>query len=400
MTAASLSLLKGATPVDEEDQAAEASAITENEDGEVSVEVDQMDSDALDNLVEEYEIEVPAEWSGWEAEDKRGWLKSQFDEEGEEAPAEEAKPEPEPEEKKPAAKKSTSKAKAKPAEEPKAEEPAPTPEPEPEAEKAEEKPAAKKAPAKSKTKGTAVAKAKAPAEAEVQQAGDDVLADLIHTVETMKEHTAHQMVHDLAEEAEVTFIRLGGALSVIQANGWYAPYASFRDYVEKQHGLHYRKATYWTGIYNALAESKVPWSKVADLGWTKLKEIAAIINNDNVDEWVQIAKTTNTLSLIEAVKNHQSAGTPKALEDQTSKTVTTKTFKVHDDQKVTIEAAIAKAKADTGTTVDTVALEHICMDYSAGMTMVERLKTMGIEKALEAVEKAFPTAEIAVTLNE
>ena len=80
--------------------------------------------------------------------------------------------------------------------------------------------------------------------------------------------------------------------------------------------------------------------------------------------------------------------------------MTTKTFKVHEDQKATIEAAIDKAKAAANTTVDTVALELICMDYAAAPTMVQRLKQMGIEAALKALEDAYPTAKIEVELTE
>ena len=43
-----------------------------------------------------------------------------------------------------------------------------------------------------------------------------------------------------------------------------------------------------------------------------------------------------------------------------------KTFKFHDDQVKTIDAAIEKAKATSGTSVDSAALELICLDYVGG----------------------------------
>ena len=149
-----------------------------------------------------------------------------------------------------------------------------------------------------------------------------MLADLVHEIENMKEKQALELVGTLAEQTEVTFFKLGGVLSVIQANGWFAPYNSFREFVEKKHGIHYRKAVYWTDIYNKLAEAKVPWDKVKYIGWTKLKEIAGVITTDNVDEWVKIAKENNTISLIETVKAHLNSDKQVALEDQTKKNVT------------------------------------------------------------------------------
>ena len=148
-----------------------------------------------------------------------------------------------------------------------------------------------------------------------------MLADLVFEIENMKEKQALELVGTLAEQTEVTFFKLGGVLSVIQANGWFAPYNSFREFVEKKHGIHYRKAVYWTDIYNKLAEAKVPWDKVKYIGWTKLKEIAGVVTNENVDEWVKIAKENNTISLIETVKAHLNSDKQVAIDDQTKKNV-------------------------------------------------------------------------------
>ena len=56
-----------------------------------------------------------------------------------------------------------------------------------------------------------------------------------------------------------------------------------------------------------------------------------------------------------------------------------KTFKFHDDQVKTIDAAIEKAKATSGTSVDSAALELICLDYVGGQTLQERLAVLGPE---------------------
>jgi hypothetical protein len=345
----SLSLLKGAKAAELGEELAKpdaAPAVEAQAEDTVSVEVDTMSSDELDALVAEHGIEVPEEWSTLNVEAKRGWLKSQF----EEAPAAEEVAQVE-----------------------------------------AEKPAKKKA---SKSKAVA-----APA-LQGEVVPDDMLADLVFEIENMKEKQALELVGTLAEQTEVTFFKLGGVLSVIQANGWFAPYNSFREFVEKKHGIHYRKAVYWTDIYNKLAESKVPWDKVKFIGWTKLKEIAGVITVDNVDEWVKIAKENNTISLIETVKAHLISDKQVAIEDQTKKSVTTRSFKVHEDQKATIDTALAKAKEQSGTTVDTAALEFICLDYLGGQSLPQKLKSIGIEAALEALEKAFPNANIEVEITE
>lgn len=377
-TAASLSLLKGGkkssvkdelakTPEPEVEVEAEEPEAQEDEDAEVVVDVDNMTTKQIDALVEEHEIEVPATWAKMTLAKKKAWLNEQFSEAEPEGEAETEKVVDEPE--------------------------AP-------AEEAVEAPAT---PAKKPAKGKASkSKEVAPAvqSGEVIQPGDDVLSDLVHEIENMKEKEARETVAALNDATEMTMFKLGGVLSVIQANQWFDPYASFREYVEKELGLHYRKATYWVSIYNNLAESKIPWSKVKGLGWTKLKEIAEIITVDNVDEWVKIAQGQTTLQLIETVKLHKQKDAPKSIEDQTSKTVTTKTFKVHEDQRKTIEAAIEKAKGDSGTTVDTVALEFICIDYLGGQTLTQKLQGLGLEAALAALDKAFPNTNISVELSD
>jgi len=115
----------------------------------------------------------------------------------------------------------------------------------------------------------------------------DVLQDLVREIENMKEKQTRDLIATLTEQTEVAFFKLGGVLSLVQANGWYQPYGSFREFVEKEHGLHYRKATYWIEIYNRLSNSGVPWAKVSKLGWTKLKEIARVLTAENVVEWVR-----------------------------------------------------------------------------------------------------------------
>lgn len=369
-TAASLSLLKGATKtaVDDELEKDPAPAEETAAEEEVEVDVDKMDSKALDALVAEHEIDVPATWKKMKVGEKRAWLKEQF----EEVADSETPPEGE----------ALDPAFAEPA-------PAPAAEAEVPAVVEETKPKGKaKPPAKKAVTGT------------VEQPGEDLLADLVHEVENMTEKAAREAVKALSNETEMTCFKMGGVLSVIQAHNWFEPYASFREYVEKELGLHYRKATYWVAIYNSLSESGVPWAKVKHLGWTKLKEIAEVLTLENVDEWVKVAEGQTTLQLVETVKSFKSKDAPKALEDQTAKTVTTMTFKVHEDQKETVKAALDKAKNASGTQVDTAALEFICLDYLGAQSLAEKLQAMGIEKALEAVEKAFPKAEISVALPE
>lgn len=383
MSSASLSLLKGANKAPVEEETPVETAAEGGEEEQVTVDPDTMTAKEIDALVASYGIEVPENWPKMKLAQKRTTLKEMFasgDDEGE--------------------------GEAETAAETVAEEPAPEPTPAPKATGKKATPAkaavedaeveqVEAAPAKATGKAVATSKAKTGT---VETTGDDMLADIIHEIESLTEKDARALIGQLAEQSEVTFFRLGGILSVIQANSWYAPFTSFREFVENEYGLEYRKATYWVSIYNSLAESKIPWTKVKSIPWTKLKEIAKIITLENVDEWVKIAKKNNTLTLIELVKNFNKK--QKSISGEPSSPVTVKTFKVNDEQKNTIEEALAKAKSESGTEYDTVALELLCMEYLGSQTVTQRLAEMGVEKAAEMFEAAFPNATLAITIDE
>ena len=397
---ASLTMLKkvGAKVAPDVKQELENPIVTQTAqtEDEVTVDVDVMNSDELDALVKQQQIDTPIEWTSWDAAGKRGWLKEQFADDGATAAAEAPAPAP-------------TAAKGKKGK--KAEAAAPEPTAAPHA----VEPATEAAPITDKAIGetiTAIAQAVAPKGkgkkkgAEVALAAKsgeivaaDVRQDMVHEIENLKEPKAHALITELMEETEVTFFRLGGILSVIQANGWYQPFASFREFVEQKHGLSYRKAIYWIEIYNRLSNSGIPWGKVKDVGWTKLQIIASVLTTENVDEWVTVAGAQNTLTLTETVKNAKAAanGAGGSIEDQTSKTVTTMTFKVHSDQKAIIDAAIDKAKKVSGTVVSTAALEFIAQDYLGSQTLVQRAKSVGAEAWLKAAETAFPGLTIEVS---
>jgi Mg/Co/Ni transporter MgtE len=167
---------------------------------------------------------------------------------------------------------------------------------------------------------------------------------------------------------------------------------------------------YLIQIYTGLVESGVAWEKVKHLGWSKLKELANILAPDNVDAWVALAEQVTVLQLQEQIKEAtkgSSAGdSPEAPETADTKT-TTMTFKLHEDQKVTIREALDKAKHESGTEHDAVALEAICLDFLGGsskLKAVPSLKSLmegkSVEEVLEAFGEVFPDVELTATMED
>ena len=225
--------------------------------------------------------------------------------------------------------------------------------------------------------------------------GPDVISDVAYTIDNLKQNQAHQLLVELREQQELNTFKIGGVLSMIQEQGWFAPYGSFKEYVEQEHLIRCRTALYWIKIYRALLESGVSWEKVKHLGWSKLKELAGVLTVENTAEWIDIAEKQTTLQLIETVKTSIAEDDGEAPGSAPTKEVVNRSFKLHTDQRETIEAAIAKARELSGTSVDTVALEYICLEFLGGKhrpsstgRRPKRSAKAGLDDALAAFEVA------------
>ncbi len=244
---------------------------------------------------------------------------------------------------------------------------------------------------------------------EAEAASDDMIVQTAKEVENLKADKAFQMVPALLDNIDHDYFRLGGVLAVIQSNGWYQDkgHETFRAFVEAECGLQYRKAMYLVQIYNSLVESGIAWDKVKHLGWTKLKELANILSPENVDEWVSLAENVTVLQLQEYIKEAtkgESAGDSPEVAADPSKT-TTMTFKLHADQKATVREALDKAKHETGSEFDAVALEAICIDFlgatsklKAIPSLQELMKGKSAEEVLEAFGEIFPDVTLEATM--
>lgn len=89
----------------------------------------------------------------------------------------------------------------------------------------------------------------------------------------------------------------------------------------------------------------------------------------------------------------------------TDNKTTTMTFKLHEDQKATVREALEKAKHESGTTVDTVALEAIALDYlgsgsklKAIPTLKELMEIKSAEEVLQIFSEVFPNVSLEATL--
>jgi len=203
-----------------------------------------------------------------------------------------------------------------------------------------------------------------------KKAIDDLIVNVSHEVENYDKTKAIDTVKSLSEDIEFSYFKVGGILNRINEEVWYTEngFAKFSEFVEATFGIKRTKAMYLINIYNGLLASGVLWEDVKDVGWSKLKEIVSVLTKKNVKAWVKRANEMTVLQLNAYVKAHKQgeAGGSGADDDSGVPKVSSMTFKMHDDQKETVIAALDKAKDESNTEHNNVALESICMDYLAG----------------------------------
>lgn len=227
------------------------------------------------------------------------------------------------------------------------------------------------------------------AKAVLSLAPEDALVELLNNVNNV----------------DYNYLKVGGVLSRIQEEKWWMEWGkiSFNEFVTTSLAYKPRKALYLISIYNDLVDCGVPHTKFEGLPWTILKEISSVVTKENVDEWVKYAKTLTLLQLQETVAKHKAGTLDKSSVEAEPSTTVSMSFKVHTDQKETIEQALDKAKHEAGTEFPGVALEAICLHYLAGgktkpAGLKATMKKAGFQEVLESFGQIWPDIDLEISL--
>lgn len=237
------------------------------------------------------------------------------------------------------------------------------------------------------------------------KATGDLIFDIAQEVEQMGKQKALNTAVKLSEEIDENFFKLGGILKVIIEQQWYEGFPTYEAFLREKFGFGKRKSDYLVKIYTKLVDNHIPYQKVAKLGWTKVKELVDVLTADNVDEWVAKALPLTVMELIGLLNapTGESATATKTSDD-----VVPLKFKVHKDQAEVIHSALAKAKGEMQTEVDTVALTAICSGYLANASSLPQttvdlpklFKDLGFKQVLTVFGDVFPEIDVDVKIPE
>ena len=253
------------------------------------------------------------------------------------------------------------------------------------------------------------------APSEILIATPEVEGNLIVTLATQIEQMTepsevYAQINEVQNNKSLDDFKLGGLLARCRDMKWYkeAGYTTFKAFLTEQFPtIETRKAEYLMKMYLCLVESEVEWNQVKDIGWSKLARMASVMTKENADQWIELARTSNTTELLQAIKEaKQSPDTDAPIP---SEPVVKQNFSLHLDQKEVVDEALEKAKVEAETDFDAVALDAICQNYLSGESVAapqmtgdlkSQMQEAGHITVLEIFEVLWPNIELHVSIPE
>jgi len=194
-----------------------------------------------------------------------------------------------------------------------------------------------------------------------QRAEQEVAAGA-STKQAPRQEMVRKEILEAQHNIESGYLTLAKLLSESYHREYYAEWGfkDFREYADAELGMHYRKAMYLVEIWDKVKSLNLSQAKVEKLGWTKMKDLAAILTAENAKEWMEKAAKMTSRELGEAVKVSRS---PDRTAMGTVPHITTMKFSMGESEANIITEAIEEAKRLTSSDSAVVALEMICQEW-------------------------------------
>lgn len=193
---------------------------------------------------------------------------------------------------------------------------------------------------------------------------------------------------ETVETIEESSFTLGGLLAHIYHEELYTTAGydgnkAFETYLKEELGIEYRKAMYLIKIYTHFSALGVDEARLAEIGWSKAKELVKVATAENFDELVDYAANHTRAELEEYIRtDYIDAGDGSDTKTEPkAKRVTFKFWAFEDAANVWLDA-IEKVKDEHGLTDDNEAFGAIITEWAQlveGMDvpLEDVLKTVG-----------------------
>lgn len=203
----------------------------------------------------------------------------------------------------------------------------------------------------------------------IEEAGDDICG----------------LAEELAEESVHADYKLGGVLSHVYRtkaykeikDGEFAGEKGFARYCDSELGVGYRKAMYLIKAYGVWRREGLSQEDFTAVGWTKVVKLLSVINEENAEELIELAKESNVPDLEETIRESYSA------EGGTKGTKVKKVsfnFKLTEDAGVTVQDFFELAGEQLSLKDNNAIFEHIVMEWGQEHLDVASRKTKATKK--------------------
>lgn len=179
---------------------------------------------------------------------------------------------------------------------------------------------------------------------------------------TVPDEELRQKIKDLKHTIDRGYFELAGLLMRAYSTGVFRNwgFATWKEYIEEDLEMSLRKAQYLMSIwqwFEKTVDDPAVKEKVEHLGWGKLKSLAGIVDESNVDDWVDRAEHMTSLELAESARRAK-AGDPNQ-----DVQITTISFGLYREQHENVERALAMAQDMANSDKRGHLLDLICTSF-------------------------------------
>jgi hypothetical protein len=207
---------------------------------------------------------------------------------------------------------------------------------------------------------------------------DPVIAEIIRSTNDLAE-----LAKQLHTEREELYYKLGGILLDIKekklhvAKGYSDNTEGFRDFVQDNVGMAQRTAYYMMATYKRLRQANLTSADLKGIGWTKARLLCEIKDDEDINEFIEDAKTLSRKELEHKIKSRENVNKEKIDKVRW-------TFTLYGQANAIIEQALehAKTQVDGGKDANNQAFEYICTQY---LILETDTDLGGVEEASEEI---------------
>lgn len=174
---------------------------------------------------------------------------------------------------------------------------------------------------------------------------------------------------------------------------------TWQEYVEGELGMSERRVRYLLSIHRwfskVLKDHPHVKQRIEHLGWSKVKLLVGIVDETNVDEWVERAESMSLVALEEFVKGLKDGKAPK----EGAEHLAAVTFRLYPDQATNVEEAMELAGEIAESDKRGHLLDLICTTFKADHVFSASPGTKLSQIYLAKIEKILGVRLIVVNAD-